>query len=681
MVLPIVSDPLILSHSVPQKQADMHRISRVRALYDFLGSMNLAVTLLVMLAIASVIGTVVKQGEPFQNYVIKFGPFWAEVFDKLGIFNIYSTGWFVAVILFLILSTAVCVIRHVPVFVTEMRAWAEKLSAIALLHQPNRAEIQCDHPPTTEKVVEILQKNGFKTRIHTREDGVLVAAKKGVWNRMGYFFTHVGIIVILAGAVIDSNLMLKYRVLTGEAQPETRNMAISQVNPKAILPPDNVSFRGTVTIPEGQKADFIFLPYDRGYFVQKLPFELAVKDFHIDYYDTGMPKSFVTDLILIDKATGERIEKKISVNHPLIWGNIAIYQSSFSDGGSRVNLSVYPLEARAIKPVKIASAIGEHEKLQTNRGDFTLELDDFKLHNIVPAEEDEAEKTGRKMHNNGPKIVYKLRNDQGIALEYETYMMPNKQQGRWFFISGVRKSVAEPYRYLFIPADDQRKLARFLHFLQLLNNDKARLRLFARFVKQDTEFSKLPIKQQAMQIQLWQNLTELFRHEGFTGIDRFVEKNVEADKRKEVRDFYLGQLSIALQTLYVEMLRDQGRIQSRKDLTDFDKQWFEDALMAINSLPAYGPPLFVKLDSFRQIQATGLQVTKSPGKDIVYLGSLMLTLGVFLMFYVRFMRVWVLIRPERHEMIMAAKDTKNTPEMARLFQQIRQRIETVCVKD
>jgi len=653
-------------------------VSRARALYDFLSSMSLAVTLLVMLAIASVIGTVVKQGEAYQNYVIKFGPFWAELFDKIGIFNIYSTWWFVLVILFLIVSTSACVIRHTPVFIREMRSWAEKLSDTALLHQPQHATVSCESTPKAEALTTLIEKYGFKVRTHVREDGTLITAKKGQWNRLGYFFTHVGIIVILAGAVVDSNLMLKYRVWTGEAEPETRNVAISQVNPKAILPPDNLSFRGSVTIPEGQKADFVFLPYDRGYFVQKLPFELAVKDFHIDYYDTGMPKSFVTDLVLIDKRTGETIEKQISVNHPLIWGDIAIYQSSFSDGGSRLKLSVYPLEARAITPVQMNTVVGAQEKLQTNRGTFQLELDDFKLHNIVPAEREEAERTGRKMHNNGPKIVYKLRNEQGIAWEYETYMVPNRQQGRWFFISGVRKSVAEPYRYLFIPADDQRKLDRFLHYLQLLNDEQARLRLFALFIKHNPEFSKLPVREQALQIQLWQNLINIFRHQGFTGIDRFIEKNVPADERDEVRKFYLEQLSFALQTLYVQMLKEQGRIQSRKDLTDFDKQWFEDALVAINSLPAYGPPLFVKLDSFQHIQASGLQVTKSPGKDIVYLGSLMLTLGVFLMFYMRYQRLWVLIQPDEKQLILAARDGKDTPEMHKTFDQLRHGIAHLC---
>jgi len=54
-------------------------------LLGFLGSMNLAITLLVAVGIASIVGTVLKQNEAFQNYIVKFGPFWFEVFDTLGL--------------------------------------------------------------------------------------------------------------------------------------------------------------------------------------------------------------------------------------------------------------------------------------------------------------------------------------------------------------------------------------------------------------------------------------------------------------------------------------------------------------------------------------------------------------------------------------------------------------------
>ena len=63
-------------------------ITRRSVLLDFLGSMNLAITILVIIAIASAIGTVLQQNQPYNNYIIKFGPFWHEFFLKLNLYDI-----------------------------------------------------------------------------------------------------------------------------------------------------------------------------------------------------------------------------------------------------------------------------------------------------------------------------------------------------------------------------------------------------------------------------------------------------------------------------------------------------------------------------------------------------------------------------------------------------------------
>ena len=58
-------------------------------IFLFLGSMDLAITLLLTLAVASVIGTVLQQNQPYTDYLIKFGPFWFDVFEFL------NNHWFV----------------------------------------------------------------------------------------------------------------------------------------------------------------------------------------------------------------------------------------------------------------------------------------------------------------------------------------------------------------------------------------------------------------------------------------------------------------------------------------------------------------------------------------------------------------------------------------------------------
>ena len=47
---------------------------------ELLASMRFAVSLLTIVAVASMLGTVLKQGEPYSNYLNQFGPFWFQVF-------------------------------------------------------------------------------------------------------------------------------------------------------------------------------------------------------------------------------------------------------------------------------------------------------------------------------------------------------------------------------------------------------------------------------------------------------------------------------------------------------------------------------------------------------------------------------------------------------------------------
>ena len=63
-----------------------HRV--LRSAVELLSSMRFAISLLVVLAIASIIGTVLTQGDPYPNYVNQFGPFWADIFRALGLYTV-----------------------------------------------------------------------------------------------------------------------------------------------------------------------------------------------------------------------------------------------------------------------------------------------------------------------------------------------------------------------------------------------------------------------------------------------------------------------------------------------------------------------------------------------------------------------------------------------------------------
>jgi cytochrome c biogenesis protein len=70
------------------------RPQAARAVWELLASMRFAISLLTVICIASVIGTVLKQHEPMGNYVNQFGPFWAQLFLALKLNAVYSAWWF-----------------------------------------------------------------------------------------------------------------------------------------------------------------------------------------------------------------------------------------------------------------------------------------------------------------------------------------------------------------------------------------------------------------------------------------------------------------------------------------------------------------------------------------------------------------------------------------------------------
>ena len=76
-----------------------------------------------------------------------------------------------------------------------------------------------------------------------------------------------------------------------------------------------------------------------------------------------------------------------------------------------------------------------------------------------------------------------------------------------------------------------------------------------------------------------------------------------------------------------------------------DERWLQLALLALANLPEYPVPVLIQLQNFDHVQASVFQVTRSPGTSIVYLGCLLLMLGIFAMFYIHDRRIWVWIQP------------------------------------
>lgn len=330
-----------------------------KAVYELFSSMRFAITLLTLLAIASIIGTVLKQAEPYNNYIIQFGSFWFEFFLALGLYDVYHAAWFLLILTFLVASTSLCIYRNTPGMLKEMKSFREHVAEQSLAAFSHKQSVTHTQKPQAlaDKTAAYLIGQGFKVKTNVREDGVLVSAKRGAASRLGYLLAHSAIMLICIGGLLDGNLVFKAQQVLGTKKIETRDIPQSQVPAISRLSPDNPSFRGSVQVPEGGTADVVFLNVANGYLVQDLPFVVKLKDFRIEHYSTGQPKLFESDLELLDLKGKKIREATIAVNKPLIQDGIAIYQASFGDGGTRLNILGWNLFAPAAEPFEIKGEV------------------------------------------------------------------------------------------------------------------------------------------------------------------------------------------------------------------------------------------------------------------------------------------------------------------------------------
>lgn len=653
-----------------------------RPWFAFLSSMRFAVALLSILAIASVIGTVVQQNQPPQNYVVQFGSFWAEIFGFLGLFDVYASSWFVVIMLFLVISTGLCVWRNTPTYLREMKSFRLNATAKSLSHMKHTAELSGSLK--SEYAQKYLQIQGFQTKTETREDGsVIVAAKKGAMNKWGYIFAHVALIVICVGGLIDSNLFLKIGMLTGQIKPDTTSVFARDFKPESTLSENNISFRGNAEVVEGQVIDQTFLNADKGLLLQKLPFTLELKRFFVDFYDTGMPKDFASDIIVTDKKTGEKIEKTIRVNHPLTVNGITIYQSSYGDGGSDITLKSWnlrgfgqPADLKAVSQRQFPLDLGGAGAYQLELGELRVfNVEDLREHDKQPVNafnkmhEVRSVNQEKKFQNVGPTITYKLRDSAGQAHEYVNYMLPLQREGALFYATGERSNVNDPYRWLMIPADHNRKLDSFMALRETLLLPEKRAQVVDVAVLNVSESARPQFKLAV------ENLLRQFAQGGYIAINDHIKNTVpEADQQKTGEFMYqilYGAMNVALE----QALKSSGLPEMPAGETR--NQFILNSMDGYTAMTRFSAPVLLQMDNFKQVNMSGLQMTKSPGASLVYIGSLFLTLGVIFMFYVREKRAWLLFAPDG-KVRFAMSSSRNERDLNREFPDHLAKLETLA---
>ena len=693
----------------------------LRAGIELMSSMRFAISLLTVICIASVIGTVLKQHEPAVNYVNQFGPFWAELFAAIQLNAVYSAWWFLLILAFLVTSTSLCIARNTPKILVDLKAYKENIREQSLKAFHHKAEADLPDSPEVQarRIGTLLAGGGWNVRLQQRDTaagpgtGWMVAAKAGAANKLGYIAAHSAIVLVCLGGLLDGDLIVRAQMLLGGKTSYQGGGLIADVKPEHRLSERNPTFRANLLVAEGTQSSTAILNQSDGVLLQDLPFAIELKKFIVEYYSTGMPKLFASEIVIHDKATGEKTATRVEVNHPANYKGVEIYQSSFDDGGSQLKLRAVPMVAGA-KGFDVEGVVGGSTQLTSKGGGpgsdvLTLEFTALRTINVenfgdtgpggsgsgvdvrkvdlrqsVESRLGAANKTvtRKELRNVGPSVSYKLRDAAGQAREFHNYMLPvDTGDGVLVFLLGVRETPTDPFRYLRVPADDKSSMDGFLRMKTALADPDAREQAVSRYVAQAIDASRPELAAQlqqsasrALALFAGKGMVDGKPTGGLQAVSDFMEANVPEGERARAGEVLVRILNGTLfEVAQLSRLR-AGLAPLPQD--DQTQGFMTQAVLSLSDAQIYPAPLAFELKDFTQVQASVFQVARAPGKNIVYLGCALLILGVFAMLYVRERRVWIWVAPQgdRTHATMALSTNRKTMDGDQEFVQLAQKL-------
>jgi len=680
---------------------------RVSDAVELLSSMRFAISLLTLISIASIIGTVLKQNEPMANYVNQFGPFWFTLFDHLGLYTVYSAWWFLLIMSFLVVSTSLCIVRNAPKMLKDARSWRENVREQSLRNFHHKMEWRMPQAPgaASEQMAQRVAAQGYKVKQVDKDGATLITAKRGAASKWGYIFAHSAIVIICVGGLLDSELPLRAQQWLHDKTPFGGSGLIADVPARHRIGVSNPSFRANVLIPEGGAANTAIIPQQDGVLIQELPITIRLERFIIEFYSTGMPKLFASEVVVTDHQTGHSFPADIRVNHPLIYKGLAIYQSSFDDGGSKLKVTGFPMTGSSMRDFSMDGVVGGESPLVNASGEeYTIEWSGFRpfnVENMASAGQDlRAVDTGKRFNsrlleqldshlgsagkntntkdlkNVGPSVSYKIRDKTGQAREFHNFMLPVTIDDTRVFLAGVRNTPAETFRYLRIPADEEDSVVEWMRLRAALLNPQMRQAAARRYA--ETSMSEERNAPGNLRAQLEGSALrglEIFagnaRESGYIAISRFLE-GIPVDEQEKAATIFMKILNGSLWELWQVARVDAGLDPAPAG--EKEARFLQLAANAYADSFFYGAPVFLQLEEFEEIKASVLQVTRSPGKNIVYLGCLLLVLGIFAMLYIRERRLWIWIKPDpegNSQAIMAMSAQRRTFDFDQEFESIK----------
>lgn len=266
-----------------------------------LTSMRVALLLLLLLSLGAIPGSLIPQTSADALKVAEFrkdhsvlGP----VYEKLGLFHVYSSVWFSAVYILLFVSLIGCIIPRTWQFVGQLRGRPPAApKRLTRLPAYTTWRTEADPEQIREAALVLLKKRRFRAHV----TGDAVAAEKGYVRELGNLVFHIALIVLLVAFA------------SGQLYKSDGN--------KLVVEGDG--FSNALPMYDDFDSGSLFTPDDL------VPFSFDLKDFRGTYELTGpnrgTPRTYEAKLTYSKGAYGKDISTTVKVNQPLEIDGAKVY--------------------------------------------------------------------------------------------------------------------------------------------------------------------------------------------------------------------------------------------------------------------------------------------------------------------------------------------------------------------
>lgn len=291
-----------------------------REVLPLIANLKLAIVLLLLIAVGSIAGTVIEQGQTLAFYQANypespalFGFLTWKVLLFLGLNHVYRTAWFYGLLILFGSSLTACTITHQLPALKVARRWKyysqpRQFQKLALSTELAQGSL--------EQLAQLLRAN----RYQVFQEGDRLYARRGLVGRVGPIIVHASMLLILAGAIWGS--------LTGFFAQE-------MVTGGETFMVQNIFEAGPLAGPQ--------IPKD---------WAVKVNRFWIDYTPSGAIDQFYSDLSVLNNEGQEVDRQTIHVNKPLRYGGVTFYQADWGLGAVQVTLNNSPVLQLPMQPLE-----------------------------------------------------------------------------------------------------------------------------------------------------------------------------------------------------------------------------------------------------------------------------------------------------------------------------------------